>query len=313
MADYEVIRPEESQRLIGRSYQDLIESWAQWIVSDNPDAHNYGNVIFLRGMDFPRSPERIGYSGQPAMMIGTRALNIVAKDQYLFLPVICTFVNEIDDRAKTIQEQSYLIWRDTMEGDNPPSTNQIFIDEEPLDRAGSDLSGFLTWSRGFMLHVPDVPYGRSLKDYLDIPISTPGDLQTMIGGYAILFRFTDEVPKDHSLIFHARGIQGPAGQYLASGVYTIHVSPSPPSTSRLFGTSTILSETVKQRMLHELDNRKEKGEISNEEYDKLKTKIESMNETVKQRMLHELDNRKGKISNEEYDKLKTKIESMQPI
>ena len=172
MANYEVIKPEESQRHVGRSYQDLIESWAQWIVSDNLDAHNYGNVIFLRGMDFPPSPERIGYSGQPAMMIGTRSLSIVAKNQYLFLPVICTFVNEIDDHAKTIQEQSYLIWRDTREGDNPPSKNQILIDGEPLNIAGPDLSGFLTWSRGFTLHVPDVPYGRSLKDYLDIPIST---------------------------------------------------------------------------------------------------------------------------------------------
>ena len=98
----------------------------------------------------------------------------------------------------------------------------------------------------------------------------------MIGGYALLFRFTDKEPKTHSLIFHARGIQGPAGQYLASGVYTIQVSPSPPSISGPSGNSTILSETVKQRMLQVLDNRKEKGELSKGEYDKLKTEIESM-------------------------------------
>jgi hypothetical protein len=287
MEDYEVIRPEESQRFIGRSYQDLIESWAQWFVSDNLDAHNYGDVIFLRGFDFPPSPEQIGYSGpQPAMMIGTSSLSIVAKDQCLFLPLICTMVNEIDDHAKTIQERSYLIWRDTREGDNPPSTNQIVIDGKPLHiekkqedknkkpEAGSDLSGFLTWSRDFTLHVPDVPYGRSLKDYLDTPISTTGDLKAMIGGYAILFRFTHTEPKAHSLIFHARGIQGPSGQYYSSGVYTIYASS--PSTAKLPATlPKTQNKIVIQRMLHVLDNRKEKKELSDDEYEDLKKRIQS--------------------------------------
>jgi hypothetical protein len=288
MVDYEVIRPEESQRLIGRSYQDLIESWAQWFISDNLDAHNYGDIIFLRGFDFPPSPEQIGYRGpQPAMMIGDRALSI-GEDQYLFFPVICTMVNEIDDHAKTIQERSYLIWRDTREGDNPPSTSQILIDGESLhikkkqedknEKQEADLSGFLTWSRDFTLHVPDVPYGRSLKDYLDTPISTTGDLQAMIGGYAILFRFTEAEPKTHSLIFHARGIQGQSGQYYSSGVYTIHVS-SPP-TSRLSATlPQKLSKTVMQKMLHVLENRKEKKELSDDEYNDLRQRIKSNEQT----------------------------------
>ena len=56
-----------------------------------------------------------------------------------------------------------------MEGDDPPTTKQVLIDGEPLvigSNQESDLQAFLTWSRDFVLHVPDVPYGKSLKDYL---------------------------------------------------------------------------------------------------------------------------------------------------
>ena len=55
ITDYEVIKPEESQTRIGLTYQDLIELWAQWLVSDSPDANNYSNVVFLRGVGFPES------------------------------------------------------------------------------------------------------------------------------------------------------------------------------------------------------------------------------------------------------------------
>jgi hypothetical protein len=285
MARYEVIRPEESQRFIGRSYQDLLESWVEWLVSDNPDAHNYGNVIFLRGIDFPESPEttaKIGYSGQPAIMVGTRSLNITT-DQYLFLPVIVTMVTDIDDHAKTSQERSYLIWRDNREGDNPPSTEQILIDNKPLtlkkeqrdEKSGQeiDLSAFLTWTKDFTLHVPNVSYSRSLKDYLDIPMTTPGDRQAMAAGFCILFKFKDADPKPHSLIFQARGIRGSFGQYFASGVYTIYVSH--PATTALPALPTPLSQTVAQRMLRVLDNRKQKNEILDDEYVNLKKSIES--------------------------------------
>jgi len=272
MVNYEVVRPEESQSRTGRTYQDLIEMWAQWLVSDTPDAHNYGDVVFLRGLDFPESPEKIGYSGRPATMVGTRALNI-SDNQFLFLGVICTLVNEIDDHAKTTQERSFIIWRDTMQGDNPPTAAQILIDGAPLDtgRQEGDLRAFLTWSSDFVLHVPDVPYGRSLKDYLDIPITATGDIPAMTGGYCILFKFTN--PGPHSLVFHARGVLESIGQYFAAGTYTINVSPArvamPPP-------HPISNRPVFQRMLQELYRRHKDSEVPDTEYDDLKRTIESL-------------------------------------
>jgi hypothetical protein len=270
MPDYEVISPENSQTHVGRSYQDLAELWTQWFISDNPDAHNYSNVVFLRGVDFSESPEKTGYSGQPAMMVGTRSLSISC-DQYLFLPVICTIINENDDNAKTAQERSYLVWDDTNAGDNPPAINQINVDEKPLDTQGP----FLAYSRDFILNVPDVPYGRSLKEYLDIPLTKTGNFQAMTGGWWLLFKFKEEAhkqPKTHSVAFQAQGIRGPFGQYIASGIYTINVSPSGKQTL----LPPALAPIVKQNMHRALENRKQKNELSEDEYNKLKNVINAL-------------------------------------
>src|SRR5688500_15499774 len=132
LTDYEVIKPSDCYSRIGRTYQDLMEAYAQWLVSDNPDDHNNGDVVFLRGVDFPDSPEKLGYTGQPVMKVGLTALNIT-DDQYLFRPVICTIVNDVDDGKKSVQDRYFSVWQDTLHGDSPPSANQIRIDEKRLN------------------------------------------------------------------------------------------------------------------------------------------------------------------------------------
>jgi hypothetical protein len=270
MVDYEVIKPEESQSKVGRSYQDLLGSWTTWFVSDNPDAHNYGNsIIFLRGLDFPlESTEKIGYSGQPAVMVGTRSLNI-STDQYLFLPVINTFVIN-DGDIKTAQERRYIISRDTKAGDNPPLASQIKIDNVPLDPPQL----FLTWSHDFVLHVPDVPYGRSLKDYIDTPLTVPGDFQANAAGWCILFRFT-QPNTSHTVAFYARGILEPFGQYFASGIYTINVLPSSPQQK--LPSSRGAPATIKQKLRGTIEITKQKNGLpDDDEYNRLIDIIDSL-------------------------------------
>jgi hypothetical protein len=284
MADYEVIRPEQSQIRVGRSYPDLLEMWTQWLVSDNPDSHNYGDVVFIRGADFPENPQQTGYSGKPAMFVGPRSLNI-CNDQFLFFPVICTIANQVDDHANTAQERANVVWHDNLEGDYPPLANQVLIDGKELytgKKDESNLEDFNTWTRDFVLHVPDVPYGRSLKDYLDVPISVTGEVPAVNAGPCILFRFRHSEYKSHSLVFQARGVRGQSGIYFSSGVYTINVSPCPSGIQRQDERSQRqLSRTVIQRIRSELEKRKEKKELleDGEEYKKLQdalTKLESM-------------------------------------
>lgn len=268
MADYKVINPEQSQTEVGLSYKDLLEMWTTWFISDNPDAQSYSNkVIFLRGLDFPESPEITGYSGQPAAMVGNHSLNI-SEDQYLFLPVINTFVID-DDHAKTLQERSFIVWRDTSIGDNPPQSSQIRIDNESLN---SDL--FFAMSREFTLHVPEVTYGRSLKDYLDIPLTVTGERRAAAAGWCTLFKFTlhDGEAKSYSVAFHARGVLDPFGQYYAAGIYTINVSPSGLKATPPAQAPTL----IRQRLHRRLEIRKQKNEISEQEYKKLKSVIDSL-------------------------------------
>jgi len=269
--DYKVIRPEDCQSEVGRSYQDLVELWTQWFVSADPDLNNNGNVVFLRGIDFPRSPQMTGYSRRPAVMVGNHSLNILSK-QFLFIPVITTTANEIDDNAKTPQERSYIVWRDTNEGDNPPSRNQVIIDGNSLDTVP-----FLTFSRDFRLDVPDVPYGRSLKDYFDIPITTTGDVQAQTGGYFVLIRFTnDKEFKNHSIIFQAQGIQGLEGPYFASGIYSVNVSPSALHSEDFVDERRKANPAIVQRLLLELSYKIDKNEMSEDECEKLRTVVSSL-------------------------------------
>lgn len=265
---YRVIKPEQSLSEVGLSYQDLLEMWTTWFISDNPDGRNYSNkVLFLRGLDFPESLEKIGYSGQPAAMVGTHSLNI-SEDQYLFLPVINTFVID-DEHAKTVQERNFILWRDTSAGDNPPQSSQITIDKEHLN---SQL--FFTISRDFTLEIPDVTYGRSLKDYLDIPLTVTGERRAAAAGWCILFKFTPPAgeAKSYSVAFHARGVIDPFGQYYAAGIYTINVSPSELKAPGPAQAPSI----IRQRLHGRLEVRKQKGEISTEEYRNLKSVIDSL-------------------------------------
>ena len=279
MADFKVIKPEQSQSEVGHSYQDLLEMWTTWFISDNPDEQNYSNnVIFLRGLDFPESPEKIGYSGQPAAMVGTHALNIL-EDQYLFLPVINTFVVN-DDNARTSQERSYIVMRDTTAGDNPPRKEQIRIGEVGHDVNESlDAGPFFTMSRDFTLNIPDVPYGRSLKDYLDFPLTITGDCQATAAGWCALFKFELPAPKkakSYSVGFHARGILDPFGQYYASGIYTINVSPPPPPRGLKESAPPTPAPIVKEKLHRRIEITKQKNELSDEEHTTLKSVIDSL-------------------------------------
>jgi hypothetical protein len=269
---YDVILPQDSLKKAGRSYQDLAEANMQWLVSENPDDHNDAEVVFLRGMDFPGADENITYSFHPATMVGDRSLNIM-DIQYLFLPVVFTCATDIDDRAMSVQERNYLAWRDTREGDSPPSVDQVRIDGKSVNLGARklDLSDFLVYTRDFTLRVPTVPYGKSLKDFFDIPMAEPGDRQASIGGYFILFKFKSHVsPEIHTLSFEAQGVRGPKGLYLASGLYTINVSPT---TNRIFTTGGIrphgIGDSFKDRMRALIKERNRTGRIGANEYGEL--------------------------------------------
>jgi hypothetical protein len=269
--DYNVILPADSFKEVHRTYQDLAEACMQWLVSENPDDHNNAEVIFCRGCDFPESGQKIGYPSYPAMMVGDRALNIL-NTQYLFLPVVFTTATDIEDRAGTVQERSYVAWRDTMVGDSPPLAKQILIDGKPIDLPNQkqDLSDFLVYTRDFTLNIPNAPYGKSLRDYFDIPMTTPGNRQAMIGGYFVLFRF-EQPGTQHTLAFEARGVLGPRGQYFASGLYTINVLKA--DAGNTFGSQDMrskeISKSFKDMMRARIEYKKETGQLGDSEYKKL--------------------------------------------
>lgn len=285
MVGYKVISPTQSHSEIRRTYEDLAEAHMQWLISENPDDHNNSQVVFCRSCDFPQADQGLGYPSQTAVMVGDRSLNIL-DSQYIFMPIIFTCATDREHNAPNVQDRSQIAWRDTMEGDYPPGQQQILIDGNSLELDGSKMMDFLICTRDFTLRVPNVAYGRSLKDFLDIPMSAPGDRQAITVGFFLLFKFQPHIsgPETHSLKWEAFGVDSPQSRYTAHGAYTINVSPSVSGFMKqkervVKGISSVFTE----RLDALLESRKQKGQISSTEYDKLKGKSLS-NQDAEQQM-----------------------------
>jgi hypothetical protein len=263
MTGYDVITPDRSQRRTGFEYQDMIEAWAYWLFSEDLDIKNDGPIVYLRGIDFPPSPDQRSYNGQPVVRLGLRSLQM-SDDQALFLAVICTAADEIDDRARTLRERINIVWQAIKRGDNPPSKDQVMVDGSPLKINGNDLREFQVYSRDFILHVPSISYGRSLKDFLDIPISTAGDRRVVVGGYFVVLKFEKhQKPESHTVVFQGKGPNG----YIASGVYRINVVPSEIG----LGTRTAFPDNaVFRSLLQQVTKRFNDLEIDEVEYNEIK-------------------------------------------
>ena len=284
MTGYEVIHPSLSRQTVFRRYEDLAEAHIQWLISENPDQHNNSLVVFCRSCDFPEKDQGFGYPSQTAVMVGSHALNII-DSQYVFLPIIFTCATDREHHAPNVQDRNFIAWRDTLEGDYPPVIEQILIDDAPINlgsaadgKRRTDLTDFLVYTRDFTIHVPNVAYGKSLKDYLDIPMSAPGDRQAVTVGFFVLFKFNKHTTvESHVLKWEIRGVTSPQFEYVAKGVYTINVSPSfleektiieEKKNMRRLGISSVFTDTLDSL----LESKKKKGLISVREYEMLKSK-----------------------------------------
>lgn len=278
-ADYEVLDPDLNYR--GKSYSSWCTDWFNYFLSVDPDKHVFGSVVFLKSVpnpghdvrdptktDIETSSEQINYISEeyyprpyennPNVQIGKDKLQI-SIDQAIFWPFLMAYELAIRPFKEwgALQEYTGVIMD---HGDDPPETKNITVDGQPIQLGRkADMSRFRIQTSVFTALVPDVPYGRSLRNFLedDVP---PGHWPAVVEGYFVMIKFNKPGTYTlHSLCKSGRELRG---SYISEILCDVEVNAGPrkdPSRGIPIGSRPARNEGIIANILSDKIN---SGEIS---------------------------------------------------
>lgn len=251
---YNVLNPKDLYR--GKSYSSHATDWFNWLVSTDPDKHNNGPVVFLRANLMPNSvtgldssdmdsvssidnratgTDAVGdstaaysddqsyprkYVNNPNVKVGADRLQIFT-DQVIFCPIVTAYAEA---------SRPYIDWAYMQEytgvaidyGDNPPDPSQLTINGQKLKI--NALNDYRIATPVFTAVIPDTDYGRSVKDYLEMPLA-PGHYPIIVEGYFVMIQFRRASTYFvHSMASAPRETRG---NYFAEFLYEIEVVRRP--------------------------------------------------------------------------------------
>jgi hypothetical protein len=270
MDDYEILEPDLNYR--GKSYSALASDWFNYFLSIDADKWTSGPVVFLKSVPAPKlasegtpnvanestvvsiSPADAyyprKYENNPNIRVGGDKLQIFT-DQAVFWPILTSY---------EIATKPYQDWGELQEytgsimdnGDDPPDSDQIRIDGKPIILPRKlEMSNFRILTPVFPSIIPEIDYGRSLRDFLEDEI-LPGNYPTVVEGYFILVKF--KTPKTyllHSLAKAGREVRGP---YTAEILCQLQVNQGPrkpPTQGRPIGLRVARNDSIIVRVLSE--------------------------------------------------------------
>lgn len=241
---YKVVDPRFLLR--GKSYSEWTADWFNWFISADADKRTSGPVVFLRShglpnritgafisdvpdqpggadpvSDQPRTDVEYGarYNNDPNIRTGSDRLQIY-DDQFIFVPIIIAY----DESAEPFKDWGWMLDFTGLtidNGDNPPRVDQLTINNRPVNLGqGLDMTDFRIVTPIFPAVVPDVQYGRSIKDFLEDSPIPPGTYSAMVDGYFVILKFTPGRYWVHSKASAPRERSGP---YFSELLYQIDV------------------------------------------------------------------------------------------
>jgi hypothetical protein len=277
--DYEIMDPNLNYG--GKSYSALASDWFNYFLSIDADKRTLGPVVFLKSVPAPKLnsegstnvasestsssasaadayyPRR--YENNPNVRVGGDKLQIFT-DQAVFWPILTAY---------EMASKPYQDWGELQEytgsimdsGDDPPDEDQITINGKPIKLPKNlEMLKFRILTPVFPTIVPDVGYGRSLRDFLEDEVP-PGHYPTVVEGYFLLIKFNN--PKTyllHSLAKAGREVRGP---YTAEILCEIQVNLGPrklPTKGRPIGVRVARNDGIIGRVLAEKINNNELSE-----------------------------------------------------
>jgi hypothetical protein len=234
---YQIVQPDAIYR--GKSYSQWIEDFSNWFFSPSPDTSNTGPVKFLRSYPSPQKIASLNPSSQvqyeasamyknyPNVMVGRDKLEIYDDEAILFPAMLAIYFATVpsDD------PESMRAWIRNANNmsDDPPSRDQILIDEEPIKLTDEQIRTFRIETSLFTVRIPDVQYPDSLKFFVQNAdeLDNAGDYTAVTEGYFFLLKFNAvRQTETHYIFSHAKGVPYNVGDYYATFVYQIDVIPN---------------------------------------------------------------------------------------
>jgi hypothetical protein len=288
----------------GKSYGEWVCDWFNWFLSADADNRNSGPVVFLRSRGLPNKLTGANTSDVPGTP-GTPkdTLDASTDEQSYSSSFAGTYVNDPNvriggDRLRIYEDQAVLVpiiisywlryetntdWGSMQDftgltidyGDNPPDLNQLTVktaeDETEKPIVKNSLLPFRIVTPIFTAVVPDVQYGRSIKDFLESPVA-PGSYPAMVEGYFVMIKFDRPHPKEggywvHSWASAPREVRGP---YFSELLYQIELKERKKPPGRVTGWRPSRNERTLSKIL---DQKEQSGDLTESEVNQFRSYI----------------------------------------
>lgn len=215
----DVVPPHQNFR--GLSFGEWVTIWNNWLLSEDPDIFDGGDILFLRG--------NINYKplgqleGAPRHIDPSSVYNRTGKNgetifegTSIFFPVIDSMmkIGEFYDGKimKRIEQLRYAVNKDINEG-GPMWASIMRKGDKMPSKLVKDLKEYRVESPLFKLHIPKDSLLREKTEYA----SKPGTYDAVSGGYFVMIRSLP--PSNYRINFGAEG----RGIYRTNAVYDISV------------------------------------------------------------------------------------------
>jgi hypothetical protein len=287
--NWSVLDPSLNYR--NKSTSEWVSDWFNWFLSADADKRNSGPVVFLRSLGLPNritlssisdtvgpvsstdlARDSLGggmgnytksYVNDPNIRIGGDRLQIF-QDQRVLVPIIIAYWLKTEPQSDwgIMQEYTGLTIDN---GDNPPEPRQLTINEKSLPEK-TDMTIYRTITPMFPAVVPDVEFGRSIKDFLEHPVQ-PGIYPAIVEGFFVMLKF--EEPGDYWVHAWASVPREVSGPYFSEMLYQVEVLKGSRIKVEHQGRVTRCRPSRNERIFDQILTQKERyGDLTDEEKEK---------------------------------------------
>jgi hypothetical protein len=208
------------------------------------------------------------YVNNPNVKVGSERLQMFA-DQVIFCPIVTAYAEA---------SKPYMDWAYMQEytgvaidyGDNPPDPSQFTINGQKLKV--NRLDEYRIATPVFTAVIPDIEYGRSAKDFLEMPLA-PGHYPIIVEGYFVMIKFRRAATYYiHSMASAPRETRG---NYFAEFLYEIEVIRRPRRTAMRGAPG--FRDSQNQGIINRILSAKEKnGEMTSGQVTSIKNKMQKI-------------------------------------
>lgn len=200
-----------SENFKGLSYSDIITLWLRWLLSDNPDRDQWGNIFFMRGSVGFHKCNSFYFKSTAEISFGTAIL----------VPIITTHFTMGERYGDDEITDEFNLRRAVREHVNSagPFWATLEMNYRPprIFKLVSDLESFRFESMVFELNISKK---NPFLDKMDEP-NYPGKHLAMVGGYFVLLH--NLPPRSYRIRFGGYGMDG----FYSESLYEINIKSWP--------------------------------------------------------------------------------------